>query len=512
MAPALAQEKAAMFVKALARLPEDAAAASGPSLYWVPGRIEVAGKHTDYAGGRSLLAAISKGFAVVARTRSDATVRIMTTFMKGNTSVQMETSFELSPDLEMEQGHWANYNRAVARRLCRNFPDAMTRGVDISLECDLPEASGMSTSSAIICYMYLVLASANDLASDAKHARLLGDEAALFSYLGFCENGQNAHPELPGDRGVGTFGGSEDHTAIMSGLAGSLKMFSYCPTKYEGAFAFPTESHVFVIMVSGYVAAGKGAKMGDYNNAAFLAFDAARAWVKANAAKSPAVGVADFGFSIFNAATTQECNLAEITRYVRGANPTWSSAEVKASIAADIATLDSGDGPFPLGKERAYAAGVLVERFSQFYDESEVCVPTMAKAFAEMASAGSGAAAAATALAAATSDSHRMTVEELHNTVEVTEWLPWQAMKHDECLCASAFGAGFGGSCWALVQKEKASSFLAEIEAEYKEYCQLRFMARHTETHPRNHEFLVCQQKFSVFQMAPGPGAFRVEL
>ena len=59
MAPALAQEKAAMFVKALARLPEDAAAASGPSLYWVPGRIEVAGKHTDYAGGRSLLAAAS---------------------------------------------------------------------------------------------------------------------------------------------------------------------------------------------------------------------------------------------------------------------------------------------------------------------------------------------------------------------------------------------------------------------------------------------------------------------
>ena len=250
-------------------------------------------------------------------------VRIFTTFMKGNISVQMETSFELSGDLEMEQGHWANYNRAVARRLCRNFPDAMKRGVDISLECDLPEASGMSTSSAIICYMYLVLASANGLEADVKHKRLLGREEDLFSYLGFCENGQNAHPELPGDRGVGTFGGSENHTGIMSGAAGALKMYSYCPTKYEGSFAFP-QDYNFVILVSGYVAEKTGAKMGDYNNAAFLAFDAARAWTQVNAAKTAAISpIADFPFTIFNAETTGECNLAEIVRYVASKNPTY---------------------------------------------------------------------------------------------------------------------------------------------------------------------------------------------
>ena len=33
--------------------------------FYVPGRIEVMGKHTDYAGGRSLLAAASKSFCVV---------------------------------------------------------------------------------------------------------------------------------------------------------------------------------------------------------------------------------------------------------------------------------------------------------------------------------------------------------------------------------------------------------------------------------------------------------------
>ena len=39
--------------------------------WFVPGRIEVLGKHTDYAGGRSLLCAVEKGFSIVSRPRAD---------------------------------------------------------------------------------------------------------------------------------------------------------------------------------------------------------------------------------------------------------------------------------------------------------------------------------------------------------------------------------------------------------------------------------------------------------
>src|SRR6476660_8036731 len=42
--------------------------------WWVPGRIEIFGKHTDYAGGRSLVAAVPRGFALVAAPRSDDVV------------------------------------------------------------------------------------------------------------------------------------------------------------------------------------------------------------------------------------------------------------------------------------------------------------------------------------------------------------------------------------------------------------------------------------------------------
>ena len=62
----------------------------------------------------------------------------------------------------------------------------------------------------------------------------------LYTFLGNIENGKDFKPGqefcLEGSGGVGTFGGSEDHTAIMSCSKGKLNMFSYCPTAPEGVF------------------------------------------------------------------------------------------------------------------------------------------------------------------------------------------------------------------------------------------------------------------------------------
>src|SRR6476646_12139809 len=44
--------------------------------WWVPGRLEVFGKHTDYAGGRTLVCALPRGFAVLASRRDDRLVRV----------------------------------------------------------------------------------------------------------------------------------------------------------------------------------------------------------------------------------------------------------------------------------------------------------------------------------------------------------------------------------------------------------------------------------------------------
>ena len=52
------------------------AAVETAAWYHVPGRIEVLGKHTDYAGGRSLVCAIEKGFCVRTAARTDRVVRV----------------------------------------------------------------------------------------------------------------------------------------------------------------------------------------------------------------------------------------------------------------------------------------------------------------------------------------------------------------------------------------------------------------------------------------------------
>ena len=67
MEVATAGDKGRGFAQALAGLREvDGCGDGEPYLLFVPGRIEVLGKHTDYAGGRSLLATTERGFCVVA--------------------------------------------------------------------------------------------------------------------------------------------------------------------------------------------------------------------------------------------------------------------------------------------------------------------------------------------------------------------------------------------------------------------------------------------------------------
>src|SRR5262245_14051894 len=65
--------------------------------WWVPGRIEIFGKHTDYAGGRSLMAAVPRGFVMAAAPRTD---RIITAH-----DARWSSSMTLNLDDEREAFH-----------------------------------------------------------------------------------------------------------------------------------------------------------------------------------------------------------------------------------------------------------------------------------------------------------------------------------------------------------------------------------------------------------------------
>ena len=225
--------------------------------WYVPGRIEVLGKHTDYGGGRSLICAAERGFHVVSAPRADRLVA-MTDLGRGAALV-------LDVDGPLPDVSWATYPLTVLRRLARNFPE-MIRGVDLVFKSDLPSAAGMSSSSALMIVALLALVRANDLdRTTAWLESIRNDRDDLAAYAATIENGTTFRG-LAGEGGVGTEGGSEDHTAILCSEPSRVAQDSFCPTRRERSISLAA-GLVLAIGVSGVAARKTGEARDDYNRA-----------------------------------------------------------------------------------------------------------------------------------------------------------------------------------------------------------------------------------------------------
>ncbi len=404
--------KAGLFADALRRLGELSGATSGlPYLVFVPGRVEVLGKHTDYAGGRSLLSALDRGFCVAAIPRTDTTIQIVDA-----ASSEMAT-FQLSSELMPAAGHWSNYPMTVARRVARNFAGPLC-GANIVLRSDLPPAAGMSSSSAMMIAVFKVLAQVNRLAERTEYRELLSNPPALAAYLATIENGQSFF-SLAGDRGVGTFGGSEDHTAICCCQAGHLHLFAFCPTRLERVVSFP-DDYTLAIASSGVLAEKTGEAMAKYNRASQLVSALLELW-------NTHTGRGD------------RC-LADVAR---------SAVDAPQQMRRLIA-----GSPHPV-----FDAGSLLRRFEQFFGENEEIIPAACEALAQGDIGGFG---------ALVDRSQKLAEDFLQNQVPQTIYLA-RAARQAGAAAASAFGAGFGGSVWAMVRRTQADEFLAAWADGYRQ-------------------------------------------
>ncbi len=417
---------------AKSRLFGDAAAALGAkpsSGFFVPGRIEVLGKHTDYAGGRSIVAAAERGFCVVAAPRDDDVIRVV------DAARPEETLLPFDPNLVPNAGHWSNYPMTVARRLAQNFT-AARQGADIAFASDLPRAAGMSSSSALMIAIALVLIERNGLYSAPQWGANIGSLTDLAGYLATIENGQT-FGSLVGDRGVGTFGGSEDHTAILTCRAGHVSQYAYAPVRFEREIAMPA-GVVFAIGSSGIAAAKTGAAMDKYNTASRLAAEVAALWRSQSGRSDP-------------------------------------------HIAAAIASSPTAVGQLEL-LVRQSGSEPLVARLAHFLEEDQAIVPAAGDALAngDLATFGR-----------LVDRSQRAAEHLLGNQVPETIYLAQSARQHG-ALAASAFGAGFGGSVWALVEANEAENFLSRWSDAYRR--------RHP--HSASHA--------AFFLTSPGPAALQV--
>ena len=394
------------------------------------------GKHTDYAGGRSLLCATDLGIAFVAQPRNDARVTI-----RDERSGELD-AFEISGDLETTTGDWTNYPRTVARRLCSNF--GSLRGADIVFESSLPLAAGMSSSSALIVGFSTVLMRLNELESSSAYRSNISSVEERAGYLGTVENGQT-FGSLEGAAGVGTFGGSEDHTAILCCSPGALKQYAFCPVVHERSVAFP-DSLCFVIGSSGVIAEKTGAALDLYNRASRLAGAAARV--------------------IGAEAGTEVPHLAAA---VRGA-----SGERRDEIRSLLGVSDA----------EGFTGQDFVDRYDQFVNESETIIPAATSALDNSDLERFG---------ALICESQQCGWQLLKNQVEETVWLADEAVRQG-ALAGSAFGAGFGGSVYALVGADSVTSFVDRWRTGYVD----RFPAR---SHAS--DFLITRPGPATFELSP---------
>jgi galactokinase len=402
------------------------------SAHFVPGRIEVVGKHTDYAGGRTVVAAADRGFCSLAIPRQDARIRIVDA-RRGD-----EACFPLDAELEVAVGHWTNYPMTVARRVARNFGGPLT-GMDLVFTSDLPPAAGMSSSSAMIVMVFLALAEINRLSENPDFRRNIHDRTELAGYLGTIENGQT-FGTLIGDRGVGTFGGSEDHTAILCARPGHLAQFSYCPVRFERDIAVSDE-YLFAIGVSGVVAEKTGDAMHRYNQASRRAAVVAEIWRQAT-------GRADEHLAAAVASAPE------------------AAAQLRAILKnARHAEFDVQD---------------LLDRFDQFLIENGEVIPQLPNDVSS---------ATIEKFGQLCDRSQEAGYQLLGNQIPQTVFLA-HAARRLGASAASAFGAGFGGSVWALVPEATASDFVGQWRTAY---CQ-QFSDQETEAR--------------FFTTAAGPPAF----
>lgn len=391
---------------------EDCARALGcktpAHLFYVPGRLEVMGKHTDYAGGRSITCALDRGIVVAVQPRCDSHCLVHAC------DLRQSVGFDLGAELKAPASGWSNYVMSVARRLARNFGPPL-RGADIAFASDLPHAGGMSSSSALAVATYLAFNSVNRFEERPAYREAIRNIEDLAGYLATCENGQS-FGKLLGDRGVGTFGGSEDHTAILCSKPGQLSMFSYNPVRLERRLELPPEL-ALVIGVSGVVAEKTAAARERYNRISQL--------------------------------------MSAIMEVLRAEG--WSKPTLAAAIGDDPGATQCVAGILAASRHPLYKPAALLARFEQFAQEHQRLAPGMMDALERRDFAGVGLAA---------EKSQMLAEANLGNQVPETVALVRMA-KGLRAVAASAFGAGFGGSVWAMVNRDEVEPFVARWQEQY---------------------------------------------
>jgi len=414
------------------------AAHENASLISVPNRVEILGKHTDYQGGETLLLTGPKNFFAIASPADDGLTELVNADPSMGTTV---LRVNVNDPVITVKGVGSHYTSRVVKRLSKNLLDAgfpSLKEVKSVFIGDVPFGGGTSGSSSKVITDFSIFASVSGLLMNREFISLIienGRKAglrtnqqgvddfllALSMYLAHYENGLD-FGDLKGDRGVGTFGGSEDHTAIVLGKKGKLLYCRYCPTEVLESIDIGSQYSV-IVAFSGKRAEKTKEAMTKYNRLSLLASSAVNALNEIHGTH----------FSL----------LRDFYKEL----PSGQKAHAAYKHLLEYT------------KEKA-----LAERACQFFKERDILRRAVAclkddniHEFGNLIN-----------------ESHDLSRKYLKNIVPEIDYLQ-KCANSLGALGATGFGAGFGGSCYAVVTSTCCADFMKQWEKEYtKKFPQFR--------------------------------------
>jgi galactokinase len=278
---------------------------------------------------------------------------------------------------------------------------------------DLAPASGMSSSSALMVAVAATLVRLAEIDTRPEWQANINGPVDTAGYYACIENGM-AFGSLEGDAGVGTHGGSEDHIAIVCGKPDHAAAWRFVPPVHEADVRVPEDWRI-VIACSGVAARKTGEARESYNN---------------------------------------------LSLAVRTLLEIWNEQETAApSLYAALASSSDAAERLHERLHRHPAAETLnlPGRLTQFINE-DARIGEAVRAMRDGNTA---------ALASLAQDSQRDAEQLLRNQTAETSGLVEIALRLG-AFAASSFGAGFGGSVWALARKEEATNLVSPWLSEYR--------------------------------------------
>jgi N-acetylgalactosamine kinase len=179
-----------------------------PKVCRAPGRINLIGEHVDYNGLPVLPMTLDRDIRIAFAPRNDGLVRLASPDDRFERA-DFENCSDIAPSAS---GSWDNYCKAAVQGLNGHIQPERFPGMDLFVAGDVPIASGLSSSSALIVSFSLAYLDVLGLQLDADFSRL--ELAALLAEA---------------EHFVGTRGGGMDQTVILMGREHAACKISFSP-------------------------------------------------------------------------------------------------------------------------------------------------------------------------------------------------------------------------------------------------------------------------------------------